>query len=92
MDNQNKSENNKLAVANNGLNINVSDRLKNKLRKRLEDRNEDLILDKLEQIQMHKTAIKKLTAEINQLTDVSYFEDKDALKNEDKETETTDEE
>lgn len=50
----------------------VSKRLKTKLL----DRNEDLILDYLEQIEVHKREIAKLIQKVNELTDNTYmFED-----------------
>ena len=52
--------------------LNLSPELKARLQDRFMDRNEDLLLDILEQIEMHKREIVKLTKQANKISEQGY--------------------
>lgn len=60
-----------------GLKLDKS--LESRLKERVEGRKEELILDLLEQIEIHKVEIKKLVAKINKISSESYIYDDEDL-------------
>ena len=57
------------------LTLDISDELKGRLLARLAGRHEDDVLDRLEEIDMHRRAIKELVKEINELSGKKILEE-----------------
>ena len=52
----------------NKIDLNISSAMKKRLAQKILDRNEDLILDKIEQMEMHRRAYIKLGKEVEELS------------------------
>ena len=60
------------------VSLKMNDKLKSRLQEKMLERNEDVILDYLEQINVYRDEIKKLVRKINKMTGSNYFANGDS--------------
>jgi hypothetical protein len=60
--------------------LDIPEDLRKRLQDRVRDRNEDLMLDYLEEIEMHKKAIIELAEKINELSNIRVLEEDEEVQ------------